>query len=165
MKVRKRIAAAIIVVIISLLAAGCGAAELTRPNASAEVDQIEVSGSCAIEKQDGRIIVSGTTDLMDGVILAVTLNSPTGEEFAKRVFAKSGDDISEEFTIGADTAWPDAVHGFIICAPEQYGKQPDYVTQNYGKKFENLVGDVVIWGAEGVIVAIPSPALSLSAKD
>lgn len=162
----KIIAAAILVVLLAVLTAGCGSTTLTKPQMTASAMAVKVTGSCEIEVNGDTITVKGETDIMDGAIIHISVVSQDGMIVDSVSGPKQGDSISREFKITSEK-YDDSVKvvaGFISCAPTLYGTQPDAVYTAYGKKFENLEapeGDI-IWNSNGVVVVFGSDSVELS---
>ncbi len=159
--------AAILLVSLTVLMAGCGgAASVPKPTMSENATPVSVDGSCEMSLDGDTITVSGETSLMDGALLHISVVSQDGMIVDYVTMTKSGDQVSHEFTISSEK-YDDtvkAVTGFITCAPSQYGEQPEAIYASYGKKFENLQapeGDIV-WNGGGVVVLFASESVELT---
>lgn len=157
LQMKKIVLLAVALVTVAVLAAGCGrAAEIVKPQPSEGAKMVQVTGECTAVLADGKLTVSGTTDLMDGtngVISVVNSDGTTAEEVK---FTKGEGPIEHTFEV--KDAWQDIVYGFVMFDTKESDKQPDAVTAAYGKKFENLEGapENVIWNANGVIAIFMS---------
>lgn len=165
MKRFKIIAAVVMVLALTAMAAGCGASAVTKPQPSGGVMAAKVSGSCTIEVSGDTVTVTGETDIMDGAIIHVSIVSQDGMIVDSVAGPKQGDTVTREFKITGDK-FDDSVKsvtGYIACAPTLYGTQPDAVYSAYGKKFENVEapeGDLV-WNSSGVIIVFGSESAEL----
>ncbi len=151
---------------VVLTAAGCGSVDLSKPKSSTEGAAVSVTGSCDIAVNGDKITVSGTTDILDGAILYISVLSQDGKTRDSVKITKAGGEISQEFAITAEK-YDDSVKsvtGYITCAPSLYGNQPDNVYTAYGRKFENVTapeGDLV-WNKDGVIIVFGSKSVDLN---
>lgn len=113
-----------------------------------------------MEVMEDVITVSGQTDLIDGVILHISVHDQAGNELDSVNIIKNGDKISQDFQI-TNNFYDDSVKyilGYITCAPNLYGDQSDSVIKNYGEEFEYIDtkdGDS-IWNNDGIMVLFGS---------
>lgn len=135
--------------------------QLAKPAIQEGAEAVKVTGSCEVELVDGgqTLRVNGTCSLMDGTNGLVSVLNANGSVLDKRKFTKQGDEISYDFAVGED--WPATVYGFISFDTQQCDAQPAEVTDAYGKRFQNLEGDDVIWDTKGVIAVFQSEALDI----
>ncbi len=162
----KIISAVMAVIIISALLAGCGSADLSKPKMKEGAVTVPVKGSCDISVENGKITVSGETDLLPGSILYVSVEAQNGMTLSYVKMTKGdANTVSHEFTI--NEKYDDSVKtvtGHISCAPTLYGKHAEIVYETYGDKFENIVteDDSLVWNSNGVIVVFASDAVALT---
>ena len=151
----KIICAAAAVLSLSLVLAGCGVSQITQPAPDEGVTPTKITGSCTLEKIDESTLrVRCTTDLMDGAIVGISIDSYNGEVLAEQTFTKKGDNFYADFTI--DPKWDEPIYGNVVCSPNLYGGQPDAVKNAYGAKLQNIEGDSVIWNLDGNVVVFQS---------
>ncbi len=74
----KILTAVVLELLLALLAAGCGAASIPKPQPTQGAKTVTVTGNCDLEIEDTTIIVSGETDLIDGALLHVSVVSQDG---------------------------------------------------------------------------------------
>lgn len=103
--------------------------------------------------------VEGSCNLMDGTNGIVSILNANGATIDKQKFTKEGDDLTFEFNV--ENSWPQTVYGFISFDTQQCDRQPDEVTEAYGKRFQNLEGPNIIWDAKGVIAVFQSQAIDI----
>ena len=159
----KTITAAIAVLMI-IFAAGCGSTLLTRPQPLAGVPTHLITGECEISVDGEQITVSGTTDIMDGAQIHVSVVAQNGMVIDHNIFTKNGDEISRTFTISADKyEGVKQITGYITCAPSMYGAQPQNVIDAYGKKFEQIDVETKdnIWNNDGIVVLFASETIDI----
>ncbi len=109
---------------------------------------------------EGNVLnVSGTTNLMDGTNGVISVAQCGRHDSSRGQVYKRGEGISHDFTVGDD--WQDIVYGFITFDTQQADKQPKEVTNAYGKKFENLTGESIIWDLKGVAVVLQSEGVEI----
>ena len=155
---KKLIVLLVIVIAAVAVLAGCGGAqEIKRPEADGET--FTVTGSCTAELSDGKLVVSGETNLMDGTNGIISVLNSDGTRIEQHNVTKEGDNLKAEFTVAED--WPETVYGFIMFDTSKSDGQPDAVKEAYGKKFQNLVGDDLIWDQSGIIVVFQSEAVKI----
>ncbi len=161
----KRILFSLLIVILAVLFAGCGAASIPMPTPQPGITPSPVSGSCDIEINGDIITVSGQTNLMDSVILNVSIVGQDGMTIDSEniVQEKSGQNISQDFAIDEEYKDIVSVTGYISCAPSLYGKQSESVLNRYGQKFENISSENndYVWGHNGNVIVFASEALDL----
>ncbi len=119
-----------------------------------------MTGSCTAELVDGKLVVSGETNLMDGTNGIISVLNSDGTRIEQQKVTKEGDNLKAEFTVGED--WPDKVYGFLMFDTSKSDGQPDEVKEAYGKKFQNLTGDDLIWDQNGIIVVFQSEAVEIN---
>lgn len=144
-------------VLIALLLCACARTpNLTKPAMAEGAKPFEVSGECEAALQDGgsSLQVSGTCNLMDGTNGIIRILSAEGSKLAEQKFTKEGETISHSFEVKRD--WPDVLYGFISFDTQTSDSQPKEVLEAYGKRFENLEGENVIWDLKGVIAVFQS---------
>lgn len=159
----KLITVLLCIALVTVLLTGCGGGSLPKPARIDGVPTYEVTGTCQLEIKDGIITVSGQTDLMNGVILNVSVHAQSGEELDKYTFSKTEDQISHDFTITADK-YDDSVQaiiGYITCAPSVYGKQSEGIIKTYGENFEyiDVPDENYIWSNDGIVILFASEML------
>jgi len=138
-----------------MLFAGCGEVQLIQPKADEGVTPIKLEGTCVLQK-DSVIRVYTHSNLMDGAVVKFTLDSFNGVELASQTYTKKGDDIYAEFSI--DPSWKGMIYGSMVCIPDD---QPAEVKEKYGKKFQNIQGENVIWDTNGNIFVLQSEKFDL----
>ena len=150
--------------LIMVMMAGCGSAVLTRPQPLAGVQTYLVTGNCEIAVEDGQIIVSGETDILDGAQIHVSVVAQNGMVLDYTVFTKTDDVFSRSFVITDEKyEGTEQVTGYITCAPSTYGAQPQNVIDAYGKQFEQVDVETKdnIWNNNGVIIIFASETIDL----
>ncbi len=153
---RKTIAVAIIMAMIIITLTGCfgGGAELKRPEMSEGATSYEITGSCQAALSGDILTVSGECDIADGTYGTISVYSINGEELDSVVIVKTGDNLTHDFTVQDE--WSDQVYGFITFDTVQAGTQPDAILAMYGKEFENITGENVVWDSHGIAVVFQS---------
>ena len=160
-------AVALIVAILAMMMAGCGAPTISKPQMSEGAQSVKVEGSCDIAINGDVITVSGETNLMDGVVLDISIVSQDGMTVDNVRVTKNGDQVSQDFAITSEKfdETVKSVTGFIACAPSQYGQHAnqDTVFDKYGKKFENIEADKenLVWNAGGNVVLFASQSIDI----
>ena len=149
----------ILAAVLLLALAGCAAGDLKAPAADEGVTPQKVSGTCTLTRSGDTLRVSAHLDLMDGVNLRFALDAYDGKSLAEATYLKAGDDLYAEFAI--DPKWEGKVYGSVICEPDSIRAQAKEVTAAYGKRFQNITGDDVIFNAQGNIFVIQSEPLDL----
>lgn len=145
-------------VLITVVLSGCGGAPLEKPERLADVPTYDVTGTCELSLASNVITVSGETDLMDGVIIHVSVHDQAGNELDSVNIVKNGDKISQDFQI-VGSKYNESVKyiaGFITCVPKLYGKQSDSVFKNYGEEFEYVNTENELYNNEGILVVFGS---------
>jgi hypothetical protein len=151
---------AVCTAILSLLLSGCGAAAIARPTPDPGAQLVKITGSCDITVNGNVITVSGTTNIMDGAMIYISVLGQNGMTLDKATIKKSGDQISQNFTMDDKYEKINAITGFITCAPRLYGTQDD-LYKTYGNKFENIdaPNDNYQWDNEGKVIIFQSKQL------
>jgi hypothetical protein len=158
---RKTIAVAVIVAMIIITLTGCfgGGAELKRPEMSEGATAYEITGNCEAALNGEVLTVSGACDIADGTYGTISVYSINGEELDSTVIVKTGDNLTYDFTV--EDKWSGEVYGFITFDTVQAGTQPDAILAMYGKKFENITGENVVWDSHGNAVVFQSEIITL----
>lgn len=157
---KKMLAVLFTAVFVITALAGCGGvSSLARPTPDPSASLLPVTGSCAISKNGDVFTVSGTTDIMNGALIHISVVAQDGTAIHQTTITKVQNEISEQFTITAEQL-KDVVDlkGYISCAPSYYGKQPNEVYDAYGKQFQNIINDTdtAVWTTEGVLIMFAS---------
>jgi hypothetical protein len=160
----KIIAIVMVAVMITMLIAGCGNADLSKPKMKEGAVEVPVKGSCDMVVEDGVITVSGETDLLAGSILYISVEAQNGMTLDYVKMTK-GDANAVSHKFNMNEKYDDSVKtitGHISCAPTLYGKHADIVYETYGDKFENIVSeDNLVWNSNGVIMVFASDTVEL----
>lgn len=139
---------------VTILFTGCAAASLPRPQADIN-KVVEVTGSCDMKIENNKAILVCKTDMIDGTIFRLSVESPTtGKQLAYKDIVKDDDNLQAEFDISNfnETSY----YGFATSAPSLYGTQPDAVLNTYGKKYENIKSDKILWTVDSCIFVLSS---------
>lgn len=142
-----------VIVAVAISFAGCGSASLPRPQA--DVSKIvDVTGSCDMKIENNKAIVECKSDMIDGTIFRLSVESPEAKQLAYKDIVKNGDNLKAEFDLTNfnETSY----YGFATSAPALYGNQPDAVLNKYGKKYENIKSDQILWTMDSCILVISS---------
>lgn len=154
-----------VVVIVGLailcLCACSRSPNLVKPAPAEGATPVEVEGSCEATLQGTTLEIDGSCNLMNGTNGIIRILSADGSRLAEQKFTKESDDISYSFEVGKD--WPEIVYGFISFDTQDAESQPKEVLDAYGKRFENLEGENVIWDLKGVIAVFQSEAVEIAA--
>lgn len=140
-------------------ACACGTPSSGRPK-SEGANEVYIQGQLTYETSGGEIILKGTTDLMDGAIVHMSIQSTLGESLGSVDIVKQGDNLVAKFPLPSGTT----IYGFMTCAPNLYGAQSKEVYEAYGKKFENLYSsqeNAIIWNQDGVIAIFSTGEIKL----
>jgi len=158
---KKKIALILGIILTATTLASCtGAAKVSRPSMSEGATAITVTGNCKIEKVDEKTVrVSAECDLVDGTLVRLSVDSQLGKMLDSKVLVKGSEALIAEFEIQED--WPEIVMGNLVSAASSMGKQPSNVTDVYGKKFENLSGDNVVYSATECSLVLQSETLKI----
>ncbi len=157
---KKLILLLVIVLVTVTVFAGCGGAvEIKRPEPDKDIPVFNVTGSCKAELNGNVLTVSGQTNLMDGTNGIIGVYSSDGTRVDQKKFTKQGDNLTAEFEVKVD--WPETVYGNIMFDTQKSDGQPDEVKKTYGKHFQNLDGEGIIWDKNGNIVIFQSEAVTI----
>lgn len=151
-----------------LLLSGCscsGTRDIAKPAPAEGAEPVEVEGSCSAQLINGGSVlaVTGTCSLMDGTNGIVSVLSAEGRQLDAHKFTKEGPELGWDFEVKRD--WPDIVYGFISFDTQNCDSQPKEVTEAYGKRFQNLEGEDVIWDMKGVIAVFQSEPVNIAGED
>ena len=158
----------VLILTLVLMMAGmftaCGAASDSIAKPVADQDEagnaksVEITGACTLTQLDANTLrVACTTNLEDGVVVRISIDSYNGEVIDSVVRTKQGDSFYHDFAI--EQGWNFPIYGNVVCVPSEYGSQPKEITQAYGKTFGNLTGDCVVWNSQGNAVVLQSAPL------
>lgn len=141
-----------------LMLVSCGSTTLRKLEPQEGVQKVELDGFCSLEVQDGVLRINFSGNLQNGAIVRFTVDDYQGKELAAKEYAVSAENIYAEFEI--DPSWSGIVYGTVQCSP-QVGSQPDEVEELYGKYFQNIDGDHVIWNEKNNIFIVQSDKVDL----
>ena len=146
-----------------ILAAGlcaCGAASITKPIPDESAEIVKIDASCTMTRVGDKLKVSVSTNLMDGAVMKVTIDSYNGDQLAAKYYTKAGDNFYVEFDI--DPKWSGAVFGTMVCEPHMNGEHTTEIYDKYGKRFQNIAGEHILYNmSEGNYLAVQSEEVEL----
>lgn len=150
---KKGMALVLCLVLCVTVLTGCGgskALEQIKPQEGKEV--YTLTGECTAEVKDGKITIYLTSNLLEGTVACFSVDSYDGEELVNESYAISGETVSVSFDIPAE--WEGkAVYATVTAAPS-LAKQPGEVTDVYGRYFQNIDGENIIWNkTENIFIA------------
>ena len=157
--------AAAALIVFGSLTACSGTTGLNKPVATAESGQQiqyqEVTGTVSYEQADSKLKVTATSNLTDGTIYKVAVDGCDGQAVDSKILTK-GSEESPDVEFDITDAWPSDIRISLVAQPSGNGKQPSEVTDVYGKKFELMSGEDVIWNTEGNVLVIQSDKITLN---
>lgn len=159
----KRLLCAAAALALSFSLAACSRTNsIQKPAMSEGAHAFEVTGMCRAELINGgeTLLVRGECNLMNGTNGVVSVLNADGSTITEKNFTKESSEIAYEFDVGRD--WPEMVYGFISFDTSHGDRQPAEVTDAYGKKFQNLTGEDIIWDLKGVIAVFQSDPVTIS---
>lgn len=143
----------------AMMLASCGGGgALKKLEPQEGVEKVKLTGACTVERDGNILRVNLTSNLQNGAIVKFTIDDYQGKELAAKEYAVSGENIYAEFEV--DDSWSGIVYGTAQCSP-QTGSQPSEVTDVYGKFFQNIDGDHVIWNEKNNIFIVQSEKVDL----
>ena len=156
MKTISRKAIVLIFIMLAVFLSGCGqqSDSIKKPQPASDAVIYDLKGDISLKVSGDKAVVSGTTDLMDGCVVKISLVSASGEELASEKKKIESGEFSSEFAIPDD--YKGRVFGFLSCTYSGNGSQPKEVKEAYGKKFVNLDGENVIWNASECMYVLQS---------
>ena len=154
---KKRIISILIIAFTCvILLTGCSATAATRPQPQDGTEISSITGECSAYADGDKVVVSAASDIETGTNGTLSVYSAAGKELAKQDITQGekNSELTCEFTIEKD--WPDDVYGYLVFDTDQSQKQPEEITALYGKQFENIQGDNVVWSSKGCAVVFQS---------
>ncbi len=149
-----RILALVLAAAFVLLFSGCATSSTIAQNAP-DGETLEVTGECTIERIDESTVkVHCTTNLMNGTVIGISLDTYQGVLVEQQTYSKQSENFYGVFTVSEKIEGP--IYAHLVAAPKALGNQDKAVTSVYGKKFQNLTGEHIIWNNEGNLVVIQS---------
>jgi len=154
----KKIVITVVIAVLSIaVLAGCGKQEvLPRPAADEGVTPIEVTGEISYTLENGVLTVNCKTDIMDGAKVTVAIDAVDGTNVTSKEFEGAKNEFSTEFEVTEE--WPDEVFATYVCTSK---KQPKEITEVYGKGFQNITGEDVMWNTEGCFLAVQTEKITV----
>ncbi|MGI6664746.1 MAG: hypothetical protein ACOX3W_04970 [Christensenellaceae bacterium] len=140
---QKKITIISLLLVVLLLVSACGGnATLVQVQPDEGVERIVLTGTCTATVENGEILVSLDTNLMEGTIVQFSIDDYDGTQLAAKLLSVSGAHIYTTFPIEAD--WEGTLYANVV-ASTNVAKQPSEVTEAYGRFFQNVTGEPVIW--------------------
>ncbi len=160
MKRKNRVLALCLALLLAaMMLASCGGGSALKRLEPQEGDEkVALTGSCTVEHTGSTLRVNLSSNLQSGAIVKFSVDDYEGKELASKEYAVSGEHIYAEFEI--DPSWGGIVYGTVQCSP-QTGSQPAEVTDLYGKFFQNIDGEHVIWNEKNNIFIVQSEKVDL----
>ena len=158
---KKLVSIVLIVVAIMIVLTSCSAAVATRPEPAEGAATYTVTGECNAVVEGDKIIVTASSDIAPGTKGTLSVYSVVGKELALQNIEqeKVNGEIKAEFQIQDN--WADDVYAFLVFDNDQSGSQNDEIKEKYGKSFENIKGDNIVWSSKGVAVVFQSDSVSI----
>ncbi len=156
---KRYIIAAYILACIMMFAGCSGNAALAQkePQEGSTVYQLE--GKCTAQVSEDQIVIYLHSNLLEGTAVNFCIDTYDGVELVSKVYAVSGETISATFDL--DPSWKGKlVYASVVAAPS-VGKQAENVTEAYGRYFQNIQGDCVIWNKSENIFMVQSDKITL----
>lgn len=144
-----------------LIICGCGknSSEVLKPTQSEGAQSYNIEGDCIANLNNNILTVSGTNNVIDNTNGVITILNSNGSVADKKKFQQQNGSVTMDFDVKDD--WTDSVYACIAYSTQQGDKQPREITDIYGKKFENMTGENVIWDLKGVIAVFQSDAVKI----
>lgn len=151
----------LVVVAIMIIFTSCSAAVATRPQPAEGATTYEVTGECTAVSDGDKVIVTAKSDIAAGTNGTLSVYSAVGKELAltKVTQEKVNGEITAEFKV--EDSWADDVYAFLVFDTKQSDGQPDEIKEKYGKQFENIEGENVVWSSAGIAVVFQSDVISV----
>ena len=154
---KKRIISILIIVFTCvILLTGCSATAATRPQPEDGTEISVITGECSAYADGGKIVVSAASDIETGTNGTLSVYSTVGKELAKADITQGEKNAKLECEFAIEDSWPDDVYAYLVFDTDQSQKQPDEIIALYGKQFQNIQGDNVVWSAKGCAVVFQS---------
>ena len=154
MKLTKRmVALAACLMLCMAVLAGCSGKTALAQKQPQEGDTVyQLSGKCTAEVKDGKVTSYLHSNLLEGTAVQFCLDTYDGTQLASATYSVSGEAISATFEM--EPAWEGKLIYASVAAAPSLGKQPSAVTEAYGRYFQNIEGDCVIWNkSENIFLA------------
>lgn len=95
---QKKILVLILIVILAVALCACGSMSgMTRPLVAPGAEMKTIEGEVKAEISGDKIIVSATTNIIDGAIIKLSIHTTNGAELASTTVTKNGDNLKAEF--------------------------------------------------------------------
>ncbi len=158
---RRKITLALAVLMAALfLLSGCGGSKpLTKFTPQEGVEPVVLTGAITAKVENGKITAYLTSNLEVGTVVRFTVDSYDGDELAEALYSISGENVKVEFDIEED--WSGKVYVSAVACPS-VGSQPKAVTEVYGRYFQNIDGENVIWNSKENIFVVQSEKFSVN---
>lgn len=157
---KKPILILILCVAISLLSSCARKTyEVAKPAQSEGAQSYNIEGTCVAELNGSTLSVSCTNNIIDNANGVITILNSNGSVAEEKKFKQEHGSVNMDFDIKDD--WTDSVYACTAFSTQQGDKQPKEVTEIYGKKFENMIGENIIWDLKGVIAIFQSEAVKI----
>ena len=158
---KKRLIFLIIITLMFTLLYGCAGKtyEVVKPSQSADAQSYNITGECKATLNDNILYVTGTNNIIDNTNGVITILNSNGSVADEKKFKLENGSVEVDFEVKDD--WTDTVYALIAFSTQQGDKQPRDVTDVYGKKFENMTGENIIWDLKGVIAIFQSDVVEI----
>ena len=160
----KRTVFAIVIVAICAVLCSCscgGTATMNRTTPDETATVYTVTGSCELTQEGDSLVVNCKTDMMDGTLIKLSVDSYNGDVLASEVKTVENGAASAAFAV--DQKWSGTVYGNAVVLPSANGEQTKEFYEKYGKKMQNINSEALIWNVEGNIIIFQSKELDLGA--
>ena len=159
---KKIFAVGMLLVLTLVIFAGCGSSGplvQKEPKESEQANLVQMTGKCTTEVKDNKIIVYFESNLVEGTIVQFSIDSYDGQLLEKKQYTVTGENLYAEFAIDAE--WKaEVVYANVVASPS-IAAQPKEVDAVYGRIFENMRGEGVIWNANENIFVVQSEKIDL----
>ncbi len=139
--------------------AGCSSSNtLEKIEPQEGVETIVLEGTCSAEVGDDTIKVTLHSNLLEGTVVVFSIDTYDGTELASQIYSVSGETIYAEFE--RDDTYTGIVYASVVASPS-IGSQPENVRDAYGRYFQNVDGEHIIWDTKENIFIVQSEKINL----
>lgn len=161
MKLTRRMVALMACLMLCMaVLAGCSGNAALAQKQPQEGDTIyQLSGKCTAKVEDGKIVIYLHSNLLEGTAVQFCLDTYDGTQLASAVYSVSGETISATFEM--EPSWEGKLVYASVAAAPSLGKQPSAVTEAYGRYFQNIQGESIIWNKAENVFLVQSGKIQL----
>lgn len=157
MKKRYFVIAAVLCLLFLLSA--CGSSNVVRKMPAENATIYKIEGSVNATVDSTKLTVEFNSNFIKGTQVQISIDSYDGEELFKEIVTVEGENMTLTYDIKDE--WKDKKVYVSAFSSAAVGSQPREINDAYGRYFQNVDGDFLMWNTAENMILIQSDKIIL----